>query len=143
MKQTLLIAEGDAELCDVYQRFFTERGYAVETASDGLDCLAKLRQALPAVLVLDWELRWGGGDGVLAWLREERAASGVPVVLTATAGYSPEVVGALQPPVVQLLPKPFALMTLLANVRAALAKKGRGGPFNLNRVAVCSEQFIG
>jgi DNA-binding response OmpR family regulator len=85
MKCTLLIAEGDAELCEVYRRFFTERGYEVETASDGLDCLAKLRRATPAALVLDRELRWGGGDGVLAWLREQSEAFTLPVVLTTTA----------------------------------------------------------
>jgi hypothetical protein len=44
----------------------------VETASDGLDCLKKLRRATPAALVLDLKLHWGGGDGVLAWLREDR-----------------------------------------------------------------------
>ena len=85
MKQRLLIADRDAELCEVYRRFLTERGYEVETSTDGLDCLAKLRQVTPAVLVLDLELLWGGGDGVLAWLREERPAPRIPVLLTATA----------------------------------------------------------
>ena len=69
MKQRLLIADRDAELCEVFRTFLTERGYEVETSTDGLDCLAKLRQVTPAVLVLDLELLWGGGDGVLAWLR--------------------------------------------------------------------------
>src|SRR5438067_11067086 len=76
MKQTLLIADGDAELCDLYEMFLTECGYEVEAASDGLDCLRKLRQVIPAVLVLDLELRWGGGDGVLARLREESLMPG-------------------------------------------------------------------
>ena len=71
MKQTMLIADGDAELCDHYRNFATEHGYDVETSSDGLDCVRKLRQVTPTVLVLDMELRWGGGDGVLGWLREE------------------------------------------------------------------------
>jgi DNA-binding NtrC family response regulator len=153
MKQTVLIAEGDAELCAVYQRFLSERGYEVETASDGLDCLEKLRRVTPAVLVLDRELRWGGSDGVLAWLREESAPapSGVPVVLTATAGSSPDAAEDIEPPVVKLLAKPFALTALLQSVRAAVAKKGRGEPFNkgrgepfnLNHAAACSELFIG
>ena len=56
----------------------------METVSNGLDCVEKLRRVTPAVLA--WELRWGGGDGVRAWLREKGAKSGVPVVLTTTAG---------------------------------------------------------
>jgi hypothetical protein len=39
MKQSLLIADGDAGLCDAYQRFFTNVGYGVETAGDGVKCL--------------------------------------------------------------------------------------------------------
>ena len=85
MKQRLLIADRDADLCELYRRFLADMGYAAEACTDGLDCLAKLRRARPAVLVLDLELLWGGGDGVLAWLREESPAAGIPVLLTASA----------------------------------------------------------
>lgn len=44
MNQTVLIADSDAELCELYRCFLTERGYEVETSSDGLDCMRKLRQ---------------------------------------------------------------------------------------------------
>jgi len=136
MKQTLLIADDDAELCDVFGGFLRDRGYEVETSSDGLDCLRKLRQVTPAALVLDLELRWGGGDGVLAWLREESPAHGVPIILTATAGYPQDFAGFIEPPVVAFLPKPFALTALLASVRSAVARRGRTEPLH-------SELFIG
>ena len=48
MKRTLLIADGDAELCDVYRRFLTGLGYDVETSSDGLGCVRKLHEMTPA-----------------------------------------------------------------------------------------------
>ena len=57
MRQSLLIADADVELCDLYGRFLTELGYEVATSSDGLDCLQKLRQVTPAALVLDLDLR--------------------------------------------------------------------------------------
>jgi DNA-binding response OmpR family regulator len=143
MKPTLLIAESDAELCDVYQRFITERGYEVETASDGLDCLAKLRQATPAAVVLDRELRWGGADGVLAWLREERATSGVAVVLTATAGHPLDVGAVIEPPVIDLLLKPFTLTTLLESVRSAVAKGQEAVRKVGQQLPALSELFLG
>jgi DNA-binding response OmpR family regulator len=143
MKPTLLIAESDAELCDVYQRYLTERGYAVETASDGLACLERLRRGMPAVAVLDVQLRWGGADGVLAWLRAERAESEVPVILTATAGDPRHSAPGIEPPVVQLLPKPFALTALLETVQAVMGQRRNGGPFNGGRVSAGSELFIG
>jgi two-component system phosphate regulon response regulator PhoB len=122
MKPPLLIAEGNAELCDLYRKFIAGRGYAVETASDGLDCLAKLRRARPAALVLDLDLRWGGGDGVLAWLREEQTTNGLAVILTATTRYLQDVDEILEPPVVRFLPKPFSLTALLESVRSAVAR---------------------
>jgi DNA-binding response OmpR family regulator len=141
LAQTLLIAQGDAALCDLYRQFLAEHGYAVETSSDGLDCLRKLRQVTPAALVLDLELRWGGGDGILAWLREAIPAHGIPVILTATAGYPHALAGFVEPPVVDYLPEPFALTALLEKVRAAVAGKVSGEPSNRHRD--CPELFIG
>jgi DNA-binding response OmpR family regulator len=143
MKPTLLIADSDAELCATYRRYLNWHGYDVETAADGLDCLEKLRWLRPAVCVLDRELRWGGADGVLAWLREERATPGVSVVLTATAGYPPDVAVDLEPPVVRFLPKPFALTALLESVRGLMGRMGHEETVNWNRASASPELFIG
>lgn len=143
MKPNLLIAEGDAELRDLYQQFFSDRGFEVETASDGLDCLKRLQWAPPAAVVLDLELLWGGGHGVLAWLREEKALSWLPVVLTATADAAREAAGAVVPPVVRVLSKPFALTDLLASVHAALASTWRAERFAAHQPVDDAEYFIG
>jgi DNA-binding NtrC family response regulator len=143
MKQTLLIADGDAESRGRCRRFLIECGYEVETASDGLDCLRKLRQVTPAVLVLDLELRWGGGDGVLAWLREEGPAHRIPVILTAMAGYPRDFAEFIDPPVVDYFPKPFALPALLESVCSAIATKERSELSFLNCVPAAPELFIG
>jgi DNA-binding response OmpR family regulator len=113
MKQTMLIAESDAELCELYSRFATERGYRVETCSDGLDCVRRLRQATPAVLVLDLELPWGGGDGVFAWLREEPQLFPNRVVLTSTETSAHHLASLELSPVIKTLTKPFPLSALL------------------------------
>jgi DNA-binding response OmpR family regulator len=143
MKPMLLVAEGDRELREVYRTFLAERSYHVETAADGLECLDKLRRLSPTVLVLDRELHWGGGDGVLAWLREEGPTDGVSVVLTATDDGRREVLGNARAPVVKVLPKPFALPTLLDSVRAAVAANRGEQRFDRNRPTVCPELYLG
>ena len=127
MNQTLLIADGDAELCDACRLFFACQGFDLETALDGLACVEKLRRATPAVLVLALELHWGGGDGVLAWLRERGAESGVPVILTYTARNPPHLAAFTESSVVDYLCKPFELTALLERVRSALARLARDG----------------
>ena len=77
---------------------------------------------------------------MLDWLRDESDASGVAVVLTATAGCPREVA---EPPVVKFLPKPFGLTTLRESVAAAVARNGRKAPFNPYRSGAGSELFIG
>jgi len=140
MIQTLLIAEGDPDLRDVFREFLTREGYRVETAADALDCVKKVREVMPAVLVLDLGLLWGGADGVLAWLREGAAMFGVPVVLTAPAGETRNLTRLIIPPVVSCLSKPFALTALLASVRSAVAPTERE---TREQQCVYPEFFIG
>jgi CheY-like chemotaxis protein len=130
MNQSLLVADGDAELCNLYKEVLTEQGYDVTTASDGLDCLNKLRRSLPAALVLDLELRWGGGDGVLAWLREERPTHVVPIITTATVGYARKLPKGDLPLVVDHLAKPFRLPALMEKIWSAVNKTNRVEPSN-------------
>jgi DNA-binding response OmpR family regulator len=142
MRPTLLLAERNPELRHFYQRFITSRGYEVETAADGLECLAKLRRAMPAAVVLDLELCWGGGHGVLAWLREERTTSKVPVILTATAGYPADDTQVLEPPVIRFLVKPVAATVLLETVRSAVAGAG-SAPRKAGQDDALTELFLG
>jgi DNA-binding response OmpR family regulator len=143
MRQTVLIADGDGELCELYRRFLTDRGYEVETSSDGLDCMRMLRQLAPAALVLDLELHWGGGDGVLGCMREENPTRGIPVILTATAACDHDSAEIIEVPVVDYLPKPFALSALLEKIRSAIAETGRREPSKQHRASSYSELFIG
>jgi len=142
MKPTLLIADSDAELCEVYRRFISERGFEVQTASDGLSCLVKLRWAMPMVVVLDVDLPWGGGNGVLAWLREERAASEVAVILTASDSHSLDSSAVSEPPVIGFLLKPFTLSALLDKVRSAIAD-GQEVGWKAGPKPALSELFLG
>jgi DNA-binding response OmpR family regulator len=121
MKPLLLVAEGDGELCQVYQSFLAGHNYDVSVAADGLECLDQLRRVTPAVLILDRELRWGGSAGVLAWLREQGGNAGVSVVMTTAAACAED----FEFPVVSCLSKPFALSALLESVRCAVGRTGR------------------
>jgi DNA-binding response OmpR family regulator len=141
MKQTVLIADGDAELCDLCRRFFMTHGYDAETSFDGLDCLAKLLQLKPDVLVLDQSLHWRGAGGVFASLGKESLMPGIPVILLGTAGSPRDFADFIDLPIVDYLPKPFTLIVLVEKVRSVVAKQGQRGSSKLNRD--CPELLIG
>ena len=117
MSLRLLIAESDTAMAESYESFFSREGFAVETAGDGLDCLTRVSRSMPDVMVLEYELPWGGGDGVLARFREESPLLPIAVVLV-TCDNSPEDLShEFTPPVVGCLQMPFRLHELLEMVR--------------------------
>lgn len=112
MRPSLLIADSDESLAELYQRFFVDHGYRVATAATGLDCLHTLRAFAPDILILDQELPWGGGDGVLALMRREPNLAPIPVIYQ-VAGPRP---GLIAPPVAAWLLKPVHLRELVEKV---------------------------
>jgi CheY-like chemotaxis protein len=119
MKPILLIASVDGDLQQGCQRYFTAAGYTVESAAGGIDCLSRLEALGSAVLILDLEVPWGGGDGVLARLREDLATIPVPVVLLTSNPTSNLIPGLLVPPVFAYYRKPVSLDVLAVAVRSA------------------------
>jgi CheY-like chemotaxis protein len=117
MNPDVLVADHDIKLARLYCRFLADHGLTAEAVSDGLQCLGVVRQSDPQVLVLDHELPWGDGEGVLACLREDGRS--LPVILT-TWRRSPEFARRMiVSPVVACLRKFFPLPTLLDTIQMA------------------------
>ena len=81
---TVLFTDADRGSREVYAWLLSSYGFEVETAGDGLKCLANLCRIVPDLLILDLELPWGGGDGVRAVLREAPRLLPSRVVLTSS-----------------------------------------------------------
>ncbi len=86
MAARILIADSDRFLLASYSRHLRERGVTVSTAMTGLECIQRLRDAVPDVLVLDPALPWGGGEGVLAVVHEEPALRPTVMMILAQGG---------------------------------------------------------
>lgn len=86
----VLIADPEEHLLALYREGLAQLGFEVVTAVDALQCLEALRQAPPDILVLDPNLPWGGGDGVLEVMHEDFGMAGVPVMIL-TFGCDPAI----------------------------------------------------
>ena len=80
MSMSVLIADADPLLLSAYRAYLLE-GVEVRTATSGLTCLEELRRWRPDVLVLDADLPWGSGLGVLAVMRDDPTLPLIPVLL--------------------------------------------------------------
>lgn len=85
MPVRVLLADPDAYIAATYADCLRQRGALVTTAGTGLECLERLQDFAPDLLVLEPELLWGGGDGVLAVLHEQPELRPAFVVLVSYA----------------------------------------------------------
>lgn len=76
----VLIADPDEGLLAAYREDFSEE-FELTTATSGVECVERLQEQTPNLLVLEPQLPWGGGDGVLAMMRTVPELALVPVLI--------------------------------------------------------------
>lgn len=119
----VLVADPNPCLANSYRRFLAGRGFRPGVANNALDCVNRLRTEVPDVLVLDPDLLWGGGEGVLALMREDYTVPIVPTLIhtwnKGPATFYDEVF-----PVVQQTAKPLGLTQMEEEIRAMMERFG-------------------
>lgn len=113
----------DSEAVLAYARAFLSAAYTVATASDGLEALDQLAQAVPAVVLLDLSMPRLGGDEVVARMRADVRWQHVPIIIISSeADRARKLVGLGD---TSYLPKPLDPVTLTPRLEAVLANAER------------------
>ncbi|QVL33302.1 hypothetical protein KIH39_05140 [Telmatocola sphagniphila] len=81
MRSRILLALADPFLTAGYKAFLLAERHEVLIAGNALDCLDALRDRSPLVLVLDHDLLWGSGEGILSLMKEENEIPSIPVLI--------------------------------------------------------------
>lgn len=112
------------------RRVLEDEEYQVSILQDGRDAVAKVKQLLPDLLILDLKLGDMSGQDILRQVKSDSATADVPVIVyTAAVLEAEEVTRSIedQPHLyhdVYLLRKPFELNTLLDKVEELLSGSG-------------------
>jgi adenylate cyclase len=116
----VLMADPDESLQPLYRGYLTQEGFEVIGAWSALDCVARLRERVPDVLVLEPRLPWGGGDGVLAMMGEDANLATIPVMVL-TSCRDPYVLNGISRfPISDYQVKPLAPHRLAGRLRGLL-----------------------
>ena len=115
----VLVVEDDRTLLDVLKYNLAKEGYAVVTATDGVQALDAARSEKPDLIALDIMLPKLDGLEVCRILRREMTT---PILmLTAKAGETDKVVG-LELGADDYMTKPFSMREFLARIKAMLRR---------------------
>lgn len=77
----ILIIDDDMQLCDLYQRKFSDAQYSVVVAHDGQEGLTNALEIKPDLILLDVRMPSIDGMTVLKRLREDSWGKQVPVIM--------------------------------------------------------------
>ena len=123
--QTILVVDDEQNIRDLAKLYLEKEGYAVETAVDGAQALAMVKEHPPTLMVLDLMLPEVDGWEVC---RQIRSTSNLPILmLTARDDDIDKIVG-LEMGADDYLTKPFNPRELVARVRAILRRADPSQP---------------
>lgn len=126
IKAQILVVEDQPATADLIIEVLKAEGYDVATVDSLGKARARIKKAVPELLILDRNLPDGDGVDLLAELRGDEKLAALPViVLTAKKDVSDKVQG-LRTGADDYVAKPFNTEELVARVEALLRRAGKG-----------------
>ena len=114
------MADPDVSLRTLYLEHLLQNGFELATAVNGLDCVTQLRERVPDVLLLEPQLPWGGGEGILAIMGGNPELANVPVMVLTSCRDSRLLEAVSRFPVSDYQLKPLAPDRLVGRLRSIL-----------------------
>lgn len=118
--ETVLIADDDADILELFHTVLERAGYGPIAATDGEEALRLARERLPRACILDVVMPRLGGLDVLRVLRSEAATAHMPVLMLSASVQNPDVEAALKAGANDYLTKPFSYTELLDRLTRVL-----------------------
>ena len=122
MAISVLIVEDDKNIQELLQMYLEKEGYAVTTAGDGGQGLAKFRSIQPDLVLLDVMMPVMDGWAVC---RAIRAESQTPIIMLTAKGELDDKVAGLKSGADDYVTKPFEMREVLARIEAVLRRSDR------------------
>ncbi|MBM3523309.1 MAG: response regulator [Alphaproteobacteria bacterium] len=123
MPARILVVDDMPDNIEIAKLRLEKEGYAVATAVDGEDALAKVAEAKPDLILLDVMMPKMDGIEATRRLKADKSLPFIPIVLLTAKAATKDVIAGLDAGADDYLTKPFEHSALVARVRAMLRIK--------------------
>ncbi len=123
-KPRILVCDDDPLLVQLVEFRLRAKDFEVETAADGEEALAQIRNNPPDLVVLDAMMPGIDGFELLVRIKEDDQLAKIPVVMLTARKGEKDIVSALERGAADYLVKPFIPDELLARIQRILATVG-------------------
>ncbi len=117
MARKILTCDDEKHIVRLIQVNLERQGYEVITAFNGLECLEKVKEDRPDLIVLDVMMPEMTGFEVLEKLKKDPETENIPVIMLTARAQDSDVLRGWQSGVECYLTKPFNPMELIAFVK--------------------------
>ncbi|RRV06700.1 sigma-54-dependent Fis family transcriptional regulator [Pseudomonas sp. v388] len=121
MLNSVIVVDDEAPIREAIEQWLTLSGFAVQVFGRAEECLARLPEHFPGVIVTD--VRMPGLSGLELLARLQARDKDLPVILLTGHGDVPMAVQAMREGAYDFLEKPFSPETLISNLRRAMEKR--------------------
>ena len=121
MKQTILIAEDEADIRNILRLYLESENYEVLEAADGESAVAAVRSGSPDLVILDIMMPKLDGFAVVRAIRQQ---SDIPVLILSARNQDNDKILGLNLGADDYIAKPFGVMEMIARVKALLRRSG-------------------
>ena len=122
MKQTILIAEDEADIRNILRLYLESENYEVLEAADGESAVAAVRNGSPDLVILDIMMPKLDGFAVVRAIRQQ---SDIPVLILSARNQDNDKILGLNLGADDYIAKPFNALEIVARVKAHLRRSGR------------------
>ncbi len=122
MPGKILVVDDEAAIRQMVCLTLTQAGYACAEAADVAEAQARLREAPPDLILLDWMLPGVSGVDYARRLRADKLTRDIPVILVTARTEEEDKVRGLDSGADDYITKPFSTRELLARIKALLRR---------------------
>ena len=121
----ILLVDDSRTIRNIQKNVLKELGYEnVSEAEDGVQALARLKEEIPDLMLVDWNMP--NMDGITLIREVRKTNKSLPIIMCTTESEKSRVLEAVKAGVNNYIVKPFTVESLGDKINATLAKAAAG-----------------